>query len=171
MHHLSPPVDTTYLTFICVWSSIFPGSCCAPDNRLPGYLQIGMCASWGECLDVICQGGEVLASIQVLHECVMYSLHKPILCKIFRFKKHFFLHFLSFLDTEVMQVVEIFPCGRQGAFNTLRPRQNARHFGKWHFQMHFIEWKCMYLAFMYHLMECLGTSYCINTCHQLMTIL
>ena len=30
------------------------------------------------------------------------------------------------------------------AFNTLRPKQNGRHFIWWHFQMRFLKWKCLH---------------------------
>ena len=29
------------------------------------------------------------------------------------------------------------------SLNTLRPRQDGCHFGRWHFQMYFLEWKCL----------------------------
>ena len=67
--------------------------------------------------------------------------------KLFLENIKIYLYFLSFVNTGMAELCEILPCGRQGPIYPTQLHIEAETkwppFSRRHFQMHFLEWKCM----------------------------
>ena len=83
-----------------------------------------ICRHFGNILFTGCTGGCYKYQINSFHKICINPC-----CVGFIFRNiEIYLHFLSFLKTEMEQVVAILPLGQQPPINTLRPKQNGRLF-------------------------------------------